>query len=212
MLKKARWSVLLGTAILVLAGCSSFRPVAGVAHVLPVTGIADGSVAAPEARPNVGRTILMYLPNRLLDITDIVSLHVGIPRLPHLVTAYPVHANAHVTRGMQVGFGISEDTLCVGKQYECRVMPWLQSYEEVSVGPVTLCTLEPTSGNDAIEFKKVGMLWPTDLPFADHLLDYWAVGAQATVISVSAGAEVHPLEIADFLAWLFLVDLGDDDF
>ena len=211
MLRKAMLSVLLGTAVLALVGCSSVQPVAGVAHLSAVTGMAD-EAAAPEARPNVGRTILMYLPNRLLDITDIVSVHAGIPRLPHLVTAYPFHVNAHVTRGMQAGFGISKDTLCVGKQYNRRIMPWLQSFEEFSAGPATICTLEPVSGNDAIEFKKAGMLWPTDKPFTEGLMDYWAVGGQATVISVSAGAEIHPLEIVDLLLGFFLIDLGNDDF
>ena len=175
-------------------------------------GMVDEAAAVPEAGPSVARTIMLYLPNRLMDITDMVSVHVGIPRLPHLVTAYPLHANAHVTRTMQACFGISKDTLCVGKQYDRRFMPWLQSFEELSAGPATICTLDPVSGNDAIEFTKAGMLFPTDKPFAGRLMDYWAVGGQATVISVSAGAEVHPLEIVDFVLGLFLVDLGDDDF
>ena len=211
MLRRVALLTLVANALLIGAGCT-FMPGATLRDgLLPFAATDPTDAESAAEKPRVVRTVLLYIPNRLLDLTDIVSLYVAGPLLPHLTTGYPLHVNARVTRAAQVGFGITENTVCLGKRYKHHLIPWVKSTQEVSLGPLTSCRFIPASGNERIEFAKVGILTPADKPFAEGLMDYWSVGAEAALLPVGAGAEVHPVEIVDFILGLFLVDVGKDD-
>ena len=195
-------------AVLVFAtGCSTL-PCAAVGAV--ATG--EAAPAAEEASPSVARTVILYLPNRLLDVLDVVSVAVDIPFIPkHFFTGL-VHVNAHATRGMQVAVGNTNENISIGLGYKRRFMPCIIERWEASLGPATFCKHKISRGNAHTEFTKAGLLLPNDEPFTLGLMDYWAVGADATAIVTGVHAEVHPLEIADLLAGFFCVNLTGDDF
>ena len=181
-------------------------------RLVPLLAAQNAEEAPAPAKPGVARTALLYLPNRLLDITDIVSASVGVPLLPSLFVGQPVHANLHATRAAQAGVGASDNNVSIGKGYGRRFAPWIRGARELSAGPVTMCKYTMDTGSDDLEFRKGGLLLPTDRPFSEGFMDYWAVGAEAAALPVAVKAEVHPIQIADALLGFFLVDLSDDDF
>ena len=201
----------VAVALAVMAGCSGTPRAALVPKFSPALAGQTAEGGAEPAKPSTGRRALMYLPNRLLDLTDVVSVSVGGPLLPKLFVASPVHANAHVTRAVQLGLGASDDIVTVGKGYQRRVMPWVRGARELSAGPVTMCKYSMDLGDRELDFKKAGVLVPSDRPFSEGFMDYWAIGAEAAVLPVAAKVEVHPVEIADALLGFLLIDLPRDD-
>ena len=203
--------VAVATALVLTAGCSWAPRAALAPRLIPMLA---GQVAEEKAEPakhGATRTALLYLPNRLLDLTDVVSVSVGVPLLPSLFVANPVHVNAHVTRAAQLGVGDCNNVVSVGKGYRRRVVPWVRGARELSGGPVTMCHYTMDTGGEDLDFRKAGILTPADRPFSEGFMDYWAIGVDVAVLPVAAKAEIHPVEIADALLGFFLIDLSGDD-
>ena len=204
-------TIVLALPVLWLGGCSwapgaALRP--EIAHLLAAQ---NASESAEATGPSAARRALLYLPNRLLDITDMVSASVGVPLLPKLLVARPLHVNAHLTRAAQLGLGASDSIVNVGKGFRRRCLPWVNGVREVSAGPVAMCHYTMDVGGEDLDFRKAGILTPGDRPFAEGFMDYWAVGLEAAVLPVAAKVEIHPVEIADALLGFFLIDLSGDD-
>ena len=165
-------------------------------------------------RNQTAGTVLSYAQNRLLDITDIVSGGVGASELQwHGYVYFPsgLRLNLHATRACQLGLGVVGPSGFVGKHYRRKLL-WWHRVNEVSIGPVTWCDIEcnayPACGGAR---KTPGMLLPSDDVFARRCLDYWAVGAEGTLIWISVTLEVHPLEVFDAFAGLLMYDPSGDD-
>jgi hypothetical protein len=76
-----------------------------------------------------------------------------------------------------------------------------QTYNAAQVG---------TSGIQAGAYHQAGLHRPTD-PLYQEMRDYWAVGADATVIFLGLSWDVHPVELFDFVGGFFLKDFLNDD-
>ncbi|MFP4058756.1 MAG: hypothetical protein ACLF0G_17955 [Candidatus Brocadiia bacterium] len=161
--------------------------------------------AAPRRSPL--RPVMFYVPNRVLDLLDTVSLGLAVPSIPYLLPA-SIHANVHATRAMQAGAGGTQG-IFLGKGYR-RQFAWRLIHHELSVGPLTVCDLEYSAATDT-EVERVGVLVPSDEPFAEGYMDYWALGAHAGLLVVAVEADVHPLELADAVLGFLLIDLSGDD-
>lgn len=186
--------------------------------------VAPGHLAAAEApasaqsqpqpprpkRASVLRSVLLYLPNRLLDTLDVFSLGIGVPSVAHVFPA-TFHVNAHATRAVQAGLG-STHGLFVGKDFRRR-LAWGMKQDEISIGPFTVTQLERFQGEGEASAKvgRAGVLQPSDEPFAKDMTDYWAVGAHAGAILLAVQADIHPVEILDVLFGFFFVDISRDD-
>ncbi len=171
----------------------------------------SGTPAPPEpTKPGPMRAVLFYLPNRVADILDVFTLGVGLPSIPYVLPA-SVHANVHATRAVQVGVG-STHGVFLGKDFRRR-LSWGIVQDEFSAGPFTVTHLErfQRQGEDSAKVDRVGMLLPTDEPFAKGLSDYWAVGAQAGVLVAAIQVEVHPIEVLDALLGFLFIDISGDD-
>ncbi len=159
----------------------------------------------PTERPRSTR-IQLWLPDRLLDLLDVVTLSV------HLGPG--LYADQHVTRGLQVAGGL-RSTGGIGL-HETRSLG-LKSQSEA--GLMVLAggahgyggALIGTSGLRAASDDTFGLQRPTDELYQE-MRDYWAVGASATVLFVGAELDFHPLQLADFLAGFVGLDFLNDDF
>ena len=152
--------------------------------------------------------VVFYIPNRIVDLIDIVSFGIGIPSVPYLFPS-SIHANAHVSRGFQAGVGTTHG-LFLGKSWS-RDFAWALNHTEFSVGPLTVTELKHTAQTSA-EVEKVGILVPSDAPFAERRMDYWAVGAHAGLLPVAASVDVHPVELLDAVLGFLFIDILDDDY
>jgi len=214
MSRRMTW-VLTATFVLALSAAWPNAARAQSPAFLPahLAGAADAQPAEKPVKKPHGflHKLLFYLPNRVLDVTDIFSAGVMVPTVPKNFFAGFVHVNAHATRAIQLGAGYTNENIAVGKGYKRRFLPRFTEQYELSAGPVTICKHVVSGGNDSVDFKKVGMLLPTDEPFAKGRMDYWGVGAEATALIVGVKAEVHPVEVFDAVLGFLFLDLAGDD-
>ena len=160
-------------------------------------------------RPPVERSFrakaLLYLPDRLLDLMDVVTfdVHCGIGAF----------ADAHATRAMQVAAGLrSSGGIGVHGQ---RSLGFKSQSEAgltlVAVGGSSFTTgLIGTSGRRGGADDFAGLHKPA-MPAYQTVRDYWAIGASATAAIVGAEVEFHPVQLVDFLAGWVGVDFLRDD-
>jgi hypothetical protein len=142
----------------------------------------------------------------MLDLLDIATfdVHLGMGGF----------IDVHFTRAVQLvggvrttgGVGLHEQrSLGLKSQAEAGLavlMAGAHSYGGGLIG---------TSGAKGASSSTVGLHRPGD-PVYQQLRDYWAIGASATAGLVGLEAELHPLQIVDFLAGWFAIDLLRDDF
>jgi len=171
----------------------------------------EADAPEPEVKHSIGHKILFYLPNRIGDILDIYSVGVALPMFPKNWMAGFVHANAHVTRGMQIGAGNTNENIIVGLSYKRNLVPFFDEKYEISGGPLTFSKYKISRGNNKTDYGKVGIWLPTDEPFEKGLMDYWGVGGEVTILPIGVRAEFHPVEVVDLLLGFFMIDIGNDD-
>jgi hypothetical protein len=160
---------------------------------------------APAERPPVVRALL-YLPDRLLDLADAVSLdlHLG----------FGLYANVHATRALQVGLGARGVT---GLGWHDRRSLGLREQQDAGVVLVavgaesTSGTLSGTSGIFAWAETLAGLQDPEHVLYQE-VRDYWGLGVGATLLFLGIDLELHPLQLADFAAGCLTVDFLADDF
>lgn len=150
--------------------------------------------------------VLWYVPDRVLDLADIVSFDV------HL--GFGLYADVHATRAAQVnggfrtvaGFGWHEGrSLGIKTQSQAgvNVLPFgAEGYSAMSAG---------TSGVHGGSWGEAGIHEPGDALYQDYR-DYWAIGGGATILFVGAEADLHPVQVWDFVAGLLTFDPLNDDF
>lgn len=176
---------------------------AGPALRDPLLG-ANRPLRAPVRRAPALRALL-YLPDRLLDLTDVASLdlHLG----------FGLYADVHATRAVQAALGARGVT---GIGWHERRSLGLREQQDAGLvaGPFGALTtsgrLSGTSGIQAWSETLAGLEQPRDVLYQE-VRDYWGAGAALTLLILGVDVEIHPLQIADFAAgWLTVDFLGDD--
>jgi len=205
--KAALRTTLVAVAGFLVAGCTAHLP--ATPQALQAPGDAQ---AAPAPRSGAYHAVLFYIPNRLADVLDIVSFGIGLPWPPHIFPA-SAHANVHLTRAFQVGVGHTHG-LFIGKDYQRR-LTWVFNHNEFSLGPLTVAGLTyrhwGESGETSASIERAGMLLPGDEPFAQGMMDYWAIGVNAGLLVAAVKVDVHVRELFDaLLGFIFLDPMGDD--
>ena len=149
--------------------------------------------------PGIWAKIGYYPVNRLGDFLDMLSVQVGF--------GFGVHVNAHATRAAQVGFGGSavsrfgfdgrQGGLCNESKGEFSLLPF---------------TAEGFRRSNALGgFTDYSIPEDSATLYRLHR-DYTGIGAEATAAILNVGAEIHPVEIFDFVFGIFGVDLSQDDY
>ena len=160
-------------------------------------------VLAPSSVP---MRALLYLPDRVFDLLDIISFDV------HL--GWGLFLNAHITRAVQVGAG---GRAAVGLGWHDHRSLGVQTLSEgeVVIPGVGLHgiagKLFGTSGIYSVGDGLAGVQGPMAELYQTYR-DYWAVGVEATALVVGLNFDVHPVEIADFLVGFTTIDFLRDDF
>ena len=149
--------------------------------------------------------IALYPINRVLDLCDCFSFHVGLES--------GVLVDVHATRAMQLMAG-GGGGFELGWREPRDLYAGFGTDVGVGLGPFS-AEAESTSsvGTDGVKartFSVTGVARPTDHAF-QYYRDYWGVGVNAIVGIVGVGAEVHPVELVDALAGFFFVDFLNDD-
>lgn len=163
-----------------------------------------------QLRPSVDRPLalraLLYLPDRVLDLLDVVTAGV------HLGPG--AFGDVHVTRGLQLSAGMRSvggvglhERRSVGLKSQTEagfsvLMAGAQSYGSAVVG---------SSGLYSAAGQWAGVSQPSE-PVYQSVRDYWAVGGSATALLFGFEVDFHPVQLVDFLAGFVLIDFANDDF
>lgn len=157
-------------------------------------------------QPSLARRLILYLPDRLLDILDVIGFDVhvgpGVYLNTHLTRAFQLGAGARAVAGL--GWHTKRSFGLLG-QAEAGMTLLASGAQTYSAGQVG------TSGIQAGVFNQAGVHRPTD-PVYQRLRDYWAFGVDTTLVLVGLAVDVHPVELVDFVGGLILKDPLRDDF
>jgi hypothetical protein len=158
-----------------------------------------------RSAPSLGWAIGLYPLNRVLDLLDIMTVHVGLEG-GGLV-------DVHATRAMQAGFG-GGGGLQFGWWQKRNLALGFGHLGEVALGPVAYAHegyARAGTGNVTItSFALNGANRPTELAFQRNF-DYYGIGCRFVALLVGAEFELHPLELADALGGFLLIDFLHDD-
>lgn len=164
------------------------------------------AIRMPDDDTTLGTRLMWYLPDRILDIFDIVSfdVHFGLG----------VYVDAHVTRIVQLNVGAR--TVAGVGWHNHRSLGILNQADAtfgfLALGSRAYSTTQVgTSGIQTGAWGLAGVHKPSEDMYQDFV-DYWAVGGSATAAIAGASADVHPLQIYDMLVGWFLFDPLNDDF
>ena len=152
-----------------------------------------------------GRRLIFYVPDRLLDALDIFSfdVHFGLGAF----------ANIHATRVVQAGAGL-RSKVGLGAHYQRSIGMAAESEMGVSVmrlGAQTFAgSMFGTSGTITGGDSLAGFHLPSSNLYQEYR-DYWAVGADVTAGLVGVAADIHLVQIFDFIGGLFFIDFARDD-
>lgn len=148
------------------------------------TEYSKDSTTRGESGRSVVTHVLMYLPNRLLDLLDIARLRLRV--------GPGIAAGVRVTKPLQANIG-SYATVYAG-------LP----------GPRGDASFRSPIGLEAYTGAALSVLSVESESFGPHYSPTEiGVGAQLLLVGVDAG--VDPLEVVDFVLGLFFIDLRDDD-
>ena len=159
------------------------------------------------AKADAGDTILLYIPNRIVDFMDMFSLTLGfgpaigaeVQATKYLGIGGQVGPTAQMIKGINRQYGFAKQS---GWDASFLMISSENRDREGAIGSVKdyyyYSTGVPTIEKDAFDFHK-------------GALDFWALGGKLTAL-VEVQAYIHPIEIADFFCgWLF-IDIKGDDF
>jgi len=160
----------------------------------------------PATERSTTAKVLLYLPDRILDLLDIISFdaHFGPG----------IYLNYHVTRAVQAGIGF-HGTGGLG-WHDHRSLGALGQAESgivlVALGAQAFAgSMAGTSGVRTTADSMAGLHQPSDRIYLE-LRDYWAIGESFTAILIGLEWDLHPVELADFFLGWGGIDILNDDF
>jgi len=153
------------------------------------------------------RRILLYIPNRFVDATDIMTFNVSSGDF--------FEWQMQATRYVQFG-GFTGENNVIGGAYRRQFGSWHKNSERFGFGfwEKEVTVVDDTSGN----VKEYLINFPHFLvanrrldAFTYSDVDFWEAGFNIGWF-IGFGFAMHPLEFADFFAGIFLCDPSNDDF
>ncbi len=174
-----------------------------------VFGMTSFDLGPPTIKKNTDNLwdkVILYVPNRLLDLGDIVDISLGFGPI--------IKANVWITRYCAYGAGIGGSAQ-IGKWYNRQYGTRLESTWNASFMMLTAENTEIT--NSLSEVQKY-YLYNIGIPsLKDNVYnlrtgprDIFSIGIQAAAF-IELNVEIHPLEILDFICGIFFIDLKGDD-
>jgi hypothetical protein len=160
----------------------------------------------PQVSRPVWQQVLLYVPDRVLDLLDVASVSVQLGT-GVLLDVHATHA-INATAGLRSSGGIGLHELrSLGMKSQAEggisLLPFgAYSYAGGLVG---------TSGVVAAADSVAGLHQPQGALYQE-LRDYWEIGARVFAGIAGADVAVHPVQIVDFVAGFATIDLLNDDF
>jgi hypothetical protein len=164
-------------------------------------------VGSTSVKADAGDTLLLYIPNRLVDMADMFSLTLGFGPAIGL----KAHCTQYVAIGAEVG-ATAQMVKGINRQYGfCRSNGWDASF--LMIGAESREVDEPVGSVKKYFFYTTGVPSMSKVPYDFHngAKDFWSIGAKFAAL-VEFKFDIHPVEIADCVLGFFFIDIKGDDF
>lgn len=151
--------------------------------------------------------LVLYVPNRVLDILDAFTLNIGL--------GPTAHAELRATRAVQIGGGITytiRGEKDFNRQYGFAKQNGIAGY----LGPIAYEDLDRRPAYLLAKdfwLKTDGTTTISD-PVYDYKngsIDFWEIGGSLGAAAIEADVSIHPVEILDAVLGIFLIDIREDD-
>lgn len=169
---------------------------------------ACGEAAAQEQAPALAvRKVLLYLPNRVLDLLDVAGLNLSF--------GYSCQANLHLTRYVQLGRSAGHVRRVGTMGREAGIAD--QHHTEIALGPwgSEQLTQEKVCGSwRDLALDVRGWMWDVPLHQREqwrHKRDRYGLGMRFHALIIGGQLELRPREAADFFLSLVGIDFTGDD-
>jgi len=215
----------VGLAAVVMIGilAVSVVPCSFAAQAAPPPGT-KAAQAKPEAArqtyaPTVFERVIMFFPDRFMDMLDVFSGGVGVGygiRFARHITYYLHVPSISLYRSFNLRWDYNRDLCwCINNESEFGLL-FLWIYDSEFTGKGTGWN----NGKPGEGTKKYAEQYTTDIDDPIHkegFRDPWAVGLGygPLILSPTIEIDVHPVELVDFavgLVTLGIVDVRGDDF
>jgi len=206
--------VTVGPKVLALFRTAAARPLDTAAEPAP----AADEVKIVQA--DAGTRLVMFLPDRVLDLLDTVSFGLGI--------GYGFDIHRQITCGLHIPtLGVYQSfnfinwyhnrnlCWCIRTEEEAGLLPMV-AYESTFTGAGTgWDNGEPGEGTKTYR-KEAGEGSPDDPIHTEGFRDPWAIGIGygPVILSPRLELEIHPVELVDFAIGfisLGFIDISEDD-
>ena len=153
-------------------------------------------------------SVMLYFPNRILDVMDVFTLNLGV--------GLTAHASLHVTHAAEIGGGFSATAQMIkdhNRQYGFARRNGIYS----GIGPFVATDMERRPAflfAKEYWWDKEGLVSPYDeIPFQpkEGAIDFWEIGGSLGAGVIEADVSIHPVEILDAVLGFFFIDISDDD-
>lgn len=156
---------------------------------------------------NWGEKIAFYIPNRILDALDFVSVNLGV--------GPTVEARLMFTRYCDIGAGWSAGTAKAFKDYNRQYGAGVEEgwyWSAICAGEEEYRMTEATPMMDMYVERFAGVPNPLTRTynFINGPRDFWAIGGSLGFI-LDGNLYIHPLELVDFVLGFFFIDIKEDD-
>lgn len=207
-------AALFGVGFVVCADDVNAKKLVPVSNEVKADKPADAAKAAevkkdePKKECPFLKPALLYIPNRLLDLLDIVTLNIG--------AGPEFGVDAKVTHWLQVG-GMYGDKYFLGKDYARQLgggysSGWNYGFLCVASERRYVDQEFGTTKEFLLKRKSLSLAMPDeDFTYTLNIRDFWEIGANAGWL-ITVGVAVHPVEIVDFFAGFAMIDLKGDDY
>lgn len=153
-----------------------------------------------------GGKLLLYLPNRIIDMFDVFSLNVGFGPVARL--------ELRATRACDFGGGIGASALLI-KDYNRQYGAGLENGWNTAFA---FLSAEDRERKPTTYYVKEYIYHESGIPLTTENIyniytgarDYWELGVNAALL-VDFHFALHPIDIADFVTGWFFIDLKGDD-
>jgi hypothetical protein len=147
---------------------------------------------------------LMYIPNRVIDLTDIVTVELGFGPEASCELTFTEYCQFGAAYGDRYFLEKGYNRQYGGGYHSGYNASFIYWNDEMAFNDYTFGTVEP------YVIMEGDIRSPDKKPYSDGIRDFWKIGFHVGWI-VDIGAAIHPVAIANFFTGFFFIRLTDTE-
>ena len=157
-----------------------------------------------QSNNSIFHVVLMYIPNRVIDLTDIVSMELGFGPEASCELTFTEYCQFSAAYGDRYFLEKGYNRQYGGGYHSGYNASFVSWNDQASFTDFTFGTVEPY----IILESDSDIPCPCKKPYSNGIRDFWKIGIHAGWI-VDIGIAIHPVAIANFFTGFLFIRLTD---